>query len=103
MKKKNSKIQTLLNTESGKQFVRGFIATGLLATLPAPSSSTSAKKALQLALRGGIAIAAGTAASNALKQQRYTHAILSVAAGVCGMSLADRLFALSHTKESEDE
>jgi hypothetical protein len=82
--------------------VRGFVATGLLAALPGPAQVAPGKKALHLALRGGIAIAAGTGASNALQQQRYSTAILSIAAGVCGLALTDRAFNSQESQQEEE-
>lgn len=106
MSKNKRRLQQMLASEASNQFVRGFIATGLLAARPAPVISAGAgKKILHQAVRGAVAISAATAGSNAFQRKNYGGALLAAAVGACGITLTDRLFSRPSTcnKESVDE
>ena len=76
-------------------FVRGFVATGLLAALQeqgrrsAPSVATQA--VLQQALLGGTALAAGCAAADAWQHRDYRGLVVAVAGGAAGLFAIDHL------------
>jgi hypothetical protein len=75
------------------QFVRGFIAVGLLTAIQdrrgigAPSSRLVARRAVQ----GGAARAAGVAAAAALSRREYGTAVLSAALGAAAVAAAEYL------------
>ena len=60
--------------EAPANFVRGFVATGLLA-----------------ALQGGAALAAGCAAADAWQRQDYRGVLVAVASGAAGLAAIDYL------------
>lgn len=78
-------------------FVRGFVATGLLAAAATPAAAGRARDrvlnrtVLRRALQGGTAMAAGVAAANALQQRRYGTAALSLALGAAGLLAIEHL------------
>lgn len=75
-------------------FVRGFVATGLLAALQeggGASRAVDARATLRQALRGGAALAAGSSAADALRRDDYSRALLAVAGGAAGIVAIDYL------------
>ncbi len=82
-------------SELRDNFVRGFVATGLLAALQDEAAGTSrtgdARAALRSALRGGVALAAGSSAADALQRRNYNEALLAVAGGAAGVVAIDYL------------
>ncbi|WP_332672926.1 hypothetical protein [Aromatoleum sp.] len=79
--------------EMGGNFVRGFVATGLLAALQDGGSARTgdARAALRSALQGGVALAAGSSAADALQRRNYNGALLAVAGGAAGVIAIDYL------------
>ncbi|MDT3672171.1 MAG: hypothetical protein ROZ37_17760 [Aromatoleum sp.] len=81
--------------ELRENFVRGFVATGLLAALQDGAAGTSrpgvARAALRSALQGGVALAAGSSAADALQKGNYNGALLAVAGGAAGVIAIDYL------------
>lgn len=74
-------------------FVRGFVATGLLAALQdgGVARTGDARAALRSALQGGVALAAGGSAADALQRRNYNGALLAVAGGAAGVVAIDYL------------
>lgn len=66
-------------------FTRGFVATGLLAAFqdraPASGQPNDGRRVLRHALQGGVALAAGAVAADALVQRDALRALIAVAAG----------------------
>ncbi|MBK6998864.1 MAG: hypothetical protein IPH35_02425 [Rhodoferax sp.] len=70
-------------------FTRGFVATGLLATFQdraqrqfsANGQTFDGRRILRHALQGGIALAAGSVAAEALVRRNALRALIAVAAG----------------------
>lgn len=79
--------------EVRENFVRGFVATGLLAALQEGGAprTVDARAALRSALQGGVALAAGSSAADALQRRNYNGAVLAVASGAAGMVAIDYL------------
>ncbi len=82
-------------------FVQGFVASGLLATLQHQAGRPALdQRALRLALQGGAALAAGTAAAQAWQRRDLTRALTAVALGAAGVAAIEHL--IKETKESDD-
>lgn len=92
-------------SELSGQFVRGFVATGLLAALEARRAHTALapRPLLRQALHGGVALAAGAAAADALERGRYAGALLSVAAGAAAMTGVECALAPTSEQPSPGE
>lgn len=69
-------------------FVKGFISTGLLASL---RGGGDRRQTVQAALQGGTALAAASYAARAIQRRSLTGALSAVAAGVAGLYLIDQL------------
>lgn len=69
--------------------LRGCITTGLLSSLQGQDGLTLNQRTLKRSLQGGLALAAGAAAARAIRQDRYTHAILTVVAGAIGVATVE--------------
>lgn len=74
--------------EAQDGFVKGFIATGLLAAL---RDGQSRQQVLRQALQGGTALAAASATAAALEQGAPLAALTALAAGAAGLVLAGRV------------
>lgn len=75
-------------------FVRGFVATGLLAALQDGTGAArtgDARATLRSALQGGVALAAGNSAAEALQRRDYNAVLLAVAGGAAGVVAIDYL------------
>ncbi|WP_051340262.1 hypothetical protein [Azospirillum halopraeferens] len=76
-------------------FTRGMVAAGLLAAIQDGNSPDApprgARRVLRLALQGGAALAAGSAAADALSTRDYPAALLALAAGTAGMVVIEHL------------
>lgn len=90
---KRRKLRALPATVVIADFARGFVATALLSAIqkddvgmPRPGRAV-----LRRALQGGAALAAGTAAVEALRQRRYAEALLAAAGGGVGVLAAELL------------
>ncbi|MFC5300761.1 hypothetical protein [Azospira restricta] len=88
MKKRSRKARRAAGGELQDGFVRGFVATGLLAAL---RDGAGRKQVLCAALQGGTALAAAGLAVDALKQRSPAGALSAVAAGAAGLYLIGRL------------
>lgn len=85
-------------------FVRGFVATGLLAAVQDRAARRGARterqRALRLALQGGAALAAGTVAAEALQGRDWALAATAVAAGALSVLTIERLLQQETFKEN---
>ncbi len=82
-------------------FVQGFVATGMLASIQnRPGRPAVNRRALRLALQGGTALAAGTAAAQAWQRRDLTRALTAVALGAAGVAAIEHL--IKETKENDD-
>lgn len=77
--------------ETFNGFMRGFIATGLLAATQ--QSPARRKQILRLALQGGAAMATGIAGASALERRDWGQALVAIAAGAAGLKLINTLNA----------
>lgn len=68
-------------------FVKGFISTGLLASLRGDGDR---RQSLHAALQGGTALAAASYTAGSIKRRSLTGVLSAVAAGVAGLYLIDR-------------
>lgn len=80
-----------------KAFVRGFVATGLLACLDRTvgGSSGLSRDSLRRALKGGFAITSGTLVAERLSQRDYTRSAVALAAGAVCLAITDHYLTLS--------
>lgn len=75
-------------------FARGFVATGLLSALQdrcAPGAAIDGRRALRHALQGGVALAAGSAAAEALARRDVFTVLLAVAGGGAAIASIEQL------------
>ncbi|MCW2286417.1 hypothetical protein M2323_004212 [Rhodoblastus acidophilus] len=91
--------QPLAPAELSNNFIRGLVATGLLAAIQNRAAGASPnRKVAQLALQGGFALAAGVATADSLRRQDYLSAALAIAGGVAGVMAVETLL----TTETHD-
>ncbi|MFT3759641.1 hypothetical protein [Thauera sp.] len=92
---------------SGATFMQGFVAGGCLSAFqdrPAQLCSPSPaelKRVLRHALQGGTALAAGTWAAAAVRQQNYAGVLAAAAVGAAGVLIIERLLRDSAQAEQE--
>lgn len=93
MKRGGRKQRRRAADEVPGNFVRGFVATGLLAALQdgGGAGSVNARATLRSALQGGAALAAGSSVARALHRRDYTRVLLAVAGGAAGIVAIDYL------------
>ena len=93
-----------LGSTAVEDFFKGCITTGLLVTLQEraerarnadgkPAGKRLDRRAVRMALQGGAALSAGTAAARALRQSRPGAALLTAAAGAAVVLAAERWLA----------
>lgn len=75
-----------------EEFIKGGLTTGLLAALQnrGSSAATFDQRALRLAIQGGTALAASTAAVQAIRQGQHGRAALAVAVGAVAIVATER-------------
>lgn len=87
------------NSLAATFFLRGFVATGLLAALHEQQHcadgavALSGRRILRQAVQGGMALAAGAVTTDAVQRREYRLAITAVAAGAVGLLVAEHLLA----------
>lgn len=75
-------------------FTRGLVATGLLTAVQGrwtEGGRPDGRRILRHALQGGAALAAASAAADALRTRDYAALLLAVAAGAAGVVAVERL------------
>lgn len=79
-----------LNGETGKEFLRGFIAAGLLGAVQERQGQNRLdRRTLRLALQGGSALAAGANAARAWQAGHTVQALVNVAIGAGAVIAAE--------------
>lgn len=92
--------------EMPANFVRGFVATGLLAALQEPAgraTPAAGRAVLKQALQGGTALAAGCAAADAWQRQDLRGVLIAVAGGAAGLAAIDYLARKSARRNGKRE
>ncbi len=97
--------------QAQEAFVRGFVATALIANLdrPAGAGGGLARDSMRRALMGGIAIASGTVVAEALQEREYARSLMALAAGAVGMAIvgrrpaSDETAQVDHSRVEEEE
>lgn len=92
--KKGRRVKALALPEMSATFTRGMVAAALLTAVQerwTGGAPPSGRKILRYALQGGAALAAGTAAAEAVRSRNAAGAVLAVAAGVAGVVALEHL------------
>lgn len=89
-----------LSGEIGDSFVRGLVSAGLLAGAQRSAAPARPRRVMRLALQGGVALAAGSAALEALRHDQAVWALGAVAAGAAGLLVAEQLLQDEITEEN---
>ncbi len=89
---KKGKRKKRAGSHAQEAFVRGFVATALLASLDRPAGARGglARNSMQRALMSGIAIASGTQVAEALQEREYSKSLVALAAGAIGIAIVGR-------------
>ena len=89
---KKGKRQKPSRSRTKDAFVRGFVATALLASVDSSAGPRTGptRGGMRRALMGGMAVATGTAVSEALQEQRYSKVLVALATGGAGMAIIGR-------------
>lgn len=91
--------------DSGIQtdFVRGLVASGLLAVVQEPRGQPAAsRRAVRRALQGGASLAAGSFAARAWVGRDLGGTLAAVAVGAASLMVIERLLQDQTSKESDD-
>lgn len=84
-------------------FVRGFVATGLLSAIQDQrSQSPLNRRALRRALQGGASLAAGSLAAQNWAQRDFGGTLVAVVAGAASVMVIEKLLQDQISKESHD-
>ena len=75
------------------QFIRGFVAAGILSSI----GGNKPKMIIKNSLQGGIALAAGYSAAQAVSGKMYGRAALSAGSGVLGVVLIEMMLKKNET------
>jgi len=105
MKKRKAKApsRALAPAELTSNFTRGMIAAGLLTAIQdrANVGRSPNRKVVRLALQGGVALAAGTATAESLRDQDYLGALAAFAGGAVGVMALEALLASESSETFE--
>lgn len=88
-------------SQAQEAFVRGFVATALLASFDRPAGARGGLP-MRRALKGGIAIASGTLAAEALQRRKFSRSLVALAAGVAGMAIVGRYRTSDETAQVDE-
>lgn len=105
-KKKKARQRDLATARTA--FVRGFVATGLLAAAEQDGWRVS-RKTMRRAIKAGVAVASGTLVSEALQREDPLRTMVVLVAGATCLAITDRLLKdpdhqqeqTSHVEEKE--
>ncbi len=102
--KKKGKRKKRAHSHAQEAFVRGFVATALLASLDTPAGTPGGltRNSMRRALMGGMAIASGTLVAEALQERKYSRSLVALAAGAAGMAIIRR-YPTPHETAQGDE
>lgn len=98
-----------LARESGgcvADFTRGMVAAGLLTAVQGRwtrGGRTDGRTILRHALQGGVALAAASAAADALRTRDYAAIVLAVAAGAAGVVAVEHLLNPADTPPRHED
>jgi hypothetical protein len=101
---KKGKRKRQARSQAQEAFVRGFVATALLASLDRSvhASGGLARTSMWRALKGGIAIASGTLVAEALQERKYSKSLIALAAGAAGMAIVGRYPTPDETAQADE-
>ena len=102
MKKGKRKRQA--RSQAQAAFIRGFVATALLASLDRPAGVRGglSPASMRRALKGGIAIASGTLVAEALQEREYSRSLIALAAGAASMAIIGRYPTPDETAQADE-
>ncbi|MDR2032615.1 MAG: hypothetical protein LBP86_10290 [Azoarcus sp.] len=84
MKKKKA-YKVLSSRNAGNDFVRGVLASGIVAAIARDACPRLDRTVARAALQSGVVLAAVTIAADALQQRRYFRAALAAAGAAAGV------------------
>lgn len=89
---KKGKRKKRARSQAQQAFVRGFVASALLASLDRPGGALGRvdRNNMRRALRGGIAVASGSVVAEALQERKYSRSVVALAAGAASMAIIGR-------------
>lgn len=101
---KKGKRKKCAHSHAQEAFVRGFVATALLASLDTPAGPRGrlTRNSMRRALMGGIAVASGTLVAEALQERKYARSLVALAAGAAGMAIVGRHPTPDETVQGEE-
>ena len=101
---KKDKRRKRSRSKTQEAFVRGFVATALLASADSSVGPEGGRTrgGLRRALMGGMAIASGTAVAEALQEKRYSTVLVALAAGAAGMAIISRQPILDEASQVDE-
>lgn len=101
MKKTSRKLRRALRSNSVGEmqdgFIKGFVSTGLLATL---RGTGDRRRIMHAALQGGTALAAASLAAGAINRRSLAGALTAVAVGAAGLYAIEQLMNTAQTNDS---
>lgn len=102
---KRVKRRKRARADVGKAFVRGVVATALLAGLEGlPDGRRGlSRNGMRRAIKGGVAVAAGTAVAESLQERDYSGTVLALVAGAAGIVLTDRHLGPDQAREQDQD
>lgn len=83
------------NPEHLRSFTRGLIAAACVTSVESAARGRHpfSRRVLRKSLQGGIAMAAGAGAANAVQARRYGRAVAAAGVGLVGVALVEHLLA----------
>lgn len=105
MKERKAKVlgRPLTPAEIASNFTRGMVAAGLLSAVQdrKATGQPGNRMVVRHALQGGVALAAGVATAESLREQNYVGALAALAAGTLGVIALETLLASEPTETIE--
>jgi len=105
MKKRKAKAPSrpLALAELTSNFTRGMVAAGLLTAIQDRGNvgRPPSRKIVRQALQGGVALAAGVATAESLREQDYLGALAAFAGGAVGVMALESLLASESSETPE--
>lgn len=99
MKKKERNRQARIARSA---FIRGMIATGILAAAESKGRPLS-RKAIRRALKSGFAVAGGTIVADALERDDPVKAVITLVGGIIGAAAVDGMLAAAGHEQEQVE
>ena len=98
---KKGKRKNRARLQAQEAFIRGFVATALLASFDTPAGARGGV-AMRRALKGGMAIASGTLVAESLQERKYSRSLVALAAGAAGMAIIHRYSTAEETAQGDE-